>query len=345
MGSAARVLAALLTAIGHLAGGGRCPTSPCWSCCSRCSPASSARWPSARGARRARSGCSLRRAARAPRGAVGAAPGRRAAPCWPRTPGPRCSPRPRCATPIGRLAVVAALGRVLPRRSPALCADRPLATRATPVAAVAAPRVRAARRRFRAALRWGADPAPAPLPTHRSTPLSRNPAPSRHPVVTIALVRWRGRPRRSPTSPPSPPAPSRAATASSHCASPTSPTRPAPSSFEVTLPTDHPLQLVRTTPRRAGPPPSTKAALNPPGQAARRTRHRGHQHRHLDREPGHPIGPGEFPDFPLSLGPAARRCRRGRLPAVQTYDDGGRRLGPARQPDGSEPERPRRPAR
>ena len=57
-------------------------------------------------------------------------------------------------------------------------------------------------------------------------------------------------------------------------------------------------------------------------------------------DPGTRIGPGEFADFPLSLGPLPEVDRLV-LPAVQTYDDG--EVVAWDQPpaaDGAEPERP-----
>ena len=67
---------AVLTAVGHLVGGGRSPTSPCWWCCCRCSRPGSPPCPRAPAARWARSGCSARaaRPARADRTAQPDAP-------------------------------------------------------------------------------------------------------------------------------------------------------------------------------------------------------------------------------------------------------------------------------
>jgi hypothetical protein len=58
-------------------------------------------------------------------------------------------------------------------------------------------------------------------------------------------------------------------------------------------------------------------------------------------DPGTRIGPGEYLDFPLSLGPLPTGVDELVLPAVQTYDDG--EVVSWDQPmnaDGSEPERP-----
>ena len=57
--------------------------------------------------------------------------------------------------------------------------------------------------------------------------------------------------------------------------------------------------------------------------------------------PGTRIGPGEFLDFPLSLGPLPTGVDEFALPAVQTYDDGEVvAWDQPMNPDGSEPERP-----
>ena len=57
--------------------------------------------------------------------------------------------------------------------------------------------------------------------------------------------------------------------------------------------------------------------------------------------PGTRIGPGEFLDFPLSLGPLPTGVDELALPAVQTYDDGEVvAWDQPMNPDGSEPERP-----
>lgn len=56
--------------------------------------------------------------------------------------------------------------------------------------------------------------------------------------------------------------------------------------------------------------------------------------------PGTRIGPGEFVEFPLSLGPLPEDTDRLVIPAVQTYDDGEVVSWNQTPVDGSEPERP-----
>jgi periplasmic copper chaperone A len=111
--------------------------------------------------------------------------------------------------------------------------------------------------------------------------------------------------------------------------------------LQVTLPTDHPITSVRTTPRPGWTATMTKVPLNPPIESHGRTITEAVQTVTWTAEPGYRIGPGEFAEFPLSLGPLPTDTDRLVLPAVQTYDDG--EVVAWDQPptaDGSEPERP-----
>jgi uncharacterized protein YcnI len=112
-------------------------------------------------------------------------------------------------------------------------------------------------------------------------------------------------------------------------------------SLQVTLPADHPITSVRTTPRPGWTATVTKAPLDPPLERHGRTITEAVRTVTWTADPGVRIGPGEFADFPLSLGPLPTDTDRLVLPVVQTYDDGEvvawDQLPAA---DGSEPERP-----
>jgi periplasmic copper chaperone A len=111
--------------------------------------------------------------------------------------------------------------------------------------------------------------------------------------------------------------------------------------LEVTLPAEHPITSVRTTPIPGWTATMTKAPLNPPVKSHGRTITEAVRTVTWTADPGVRIGPGEFVDFPLSLGPLPTDTDRLVIPAVQTYDDG--EVVAWDQPpsaDGSEPERP-----
>ena len=111
--------------------------------------------------------------------------------------------------------------------------------------------------------------------------------------------------------------------------------------LEVTLPADHPLSSVRTTPVPGWTATMTKAALNPPVQVGERTVSEAVRTVTWTANPGTRIGPGEFLEFPLSVGPLPTGVEEIALPAVQTYDDGEVvAWDQPMNPDGSEPERP-----
>ena len=110
--------------------------------------------------------------------------------------------------------------------------------------------------------------------------------------------------------------------------------------LQVTLPIDTPITSVRTTPRPGWTATMTKVSLNPPIESHGRTITEAVGTVTWTADPGTRIGPGEFVDFPLSLGPLPEVDQLV-LPAVQTYDDG--EVVAWDQPpatDGSEPERP-----
>ena len=111
--------------------------------------------------------------------------------------------------------------------------------------------------------------------------------------------------------------------------------------LEVTLPADHPLSSVRTTPVPGWTATMTKAALTPPVQVGERTVSEAVRTVTWTANPGTRIGPGEFLEFPLSVGPLPTGVEEIALPAVQTYDDGEVvAWDQPMNPDGSEPERP-----
>jgi uncharacterized protein YcnI len=112
-------------------------------------------------------------------------------------------------------------------------------------------------------------------------------------------------------------------------------------SLQVTLPADHPITSVRTTPRPGWTATVAKAPVDPPVESHGRTITEAVRTVTWTADPGVRIGPGEFVDFPLSLGPLPTETDQLVLPAVQTYDDG--EVVAWDQPpaaDGSEPERP-----
>ena len=111
--------------------------------------------------------------------------------------------------------------------------------------------------------------------------------------------------------------------------------------LEVTLPADHPLASVRTTPVAGWTATTTEAPLNPPVTSGERTLDTAVRTVTWTADPGTRIGPGEYLDFPLSLGPLPTGVDELALPAVQTYDDGEVvAWNQPMNPDGSEPERP-----
>ena len=111
--------------------------------------------------------------------------------------------------------------------------------------------------------------------------------------------------------------------------------------LEVTLPADHPLRSVRTTPVPGWTATTTKAAIDPPVQVGESTVSEAVRTVTWTANPGTRIGPGEFLEFPLSVGPLPTGVEEIALPAVQTYDDGEVvAWDQPMNPDGSEPERP-----
>ena len=100
--------------------------------------------------------------------------------------------------------------------------------------------------------------------------------------------------------------------------------------LQVTLPTDNPITLGAHHPaRRAGPRPLTTVPLNPPVERYGRTITEAVNTVTWTAEPGTRIGPGEFADFPLSLGPLPEVGPAGAAGRADLRRRRGRRLGPA----------------
>lgn len=90
----------------------------------------------------------------------------------------------------------------------------------------------------------------------------------------------------------------------------------------VTLPTAHPITSVRTTPMPGWTATTATVPLDPPVQSHGRTLTETVGSVTWTATPGTRIAPGQYLDFPLSLGrlPDIDVLV---LPATQTYDDGG----------------------
>jgi periplasmic copper chaperone A len=110
--------------------------------------------------------------------------------------------------------------------------------------------------------------------------------------------------------------------------------------LEVTLPTDHPITSVRTTPIPGWTATVTKATLNPPVQVDGNAVAEAVRTVTWTAGAGTRINPGEFLDFPLSLGPLPTGVDQLAMPATQTYDNGEVVAWDQPSTDGAEPERP-----
>ena len=110
----------------------------------------------------------------------------------------------------------------------------------------------------------------------------------------------------------------------------------------VTLPPDHPFSSVRTTPIAGWTATPNEITLNPPlkdDDGNQITKTTGSVT--WKANPGSKIAPGQYLDFPLSLGPFPDDVDAIRMPTVQTYDN-GQVVNWTDPPnaDGSEPEHP-----
>lgn len=110
----------------------------------------------------------------------------------------------------------------------------------------------------------------------------------------------------------------------------------------INLPPDQPFSTVRTTPIAGWTTTTNEVTLNPPlkdddGNAITKTIGSVT----FKANPGTRLGPGQYLDFPLSLGPFPDNVDVVRMPLTQTYDN-GKVVNWADPPnaDGSEPELP-----
>jgi uncharacterized protein YcnI len=92
--------------------------------------------------------------------------------------------------------------------------------------------------------------------------------------------------------------------------------------LQVALPTDHPFTSVRTTPIPGWTAVVEKTTLNPPVQVNGNAVTQAVKSVTWTAAAGTKIGPGEFLDFPLSLGPLPTGVDELAFPATQTYDNG-----------------------
>jgi uncharacterized protein YcnI len=110
--------------------------------------------------------------------------------------------------------------------------------------------------------------------------------------------------------------------------------------LEITLPAEHPITGVRTTPVPGWTATMVKAPLAQPLEVHGRTITEAVRTVTWTATPGTRIGPGEFVEFPLSLGPLPTDTDLLVIPAVQTYDDGQVVAWDQPPTDGPESERP-----
>jgi uncharacterized protein YcnI len=108
----------------------------------------------------------------------------------------------------------------------------------------------------------------------------------------------------------------------------------------VTLPQDHPLTSVSTTPVPGWTASVTQATLPSPVDVGGATITKAPRTVTWTAERGTEIRPGEYQDFPISVGPLPPPGRLV-LPATQTYSDGTVvRWSEVQEAGGSEPEHP-----
>lgn len=110
--------------------------------------------------------------------------------------------------------------------------------------------------------------------------------------------------------------------------------------LEVTFPTDHPVTGARTTPQPGWTAEVTKSALPNPVERNGTTISQAVTRVTWTAQPGTRIGPGQFVDFPLSVGPLPSDVDALVLPATQTYDDGTVVAWDQAAAGGAEPEHP-----
>jgi len=92
--------------------------------------------------------------------------------------------------------------------------------------------------------------------------------------------------------------------------------------FELTLPADHPIAEVLTTPMPGWNERVTKTRVNPPIESEGERVNEVVHTITWTAQPGNRIGPGQFANFQISIGPLPQDVDQLVMPAVQTYDDG-----------------------
>jgi uncharacterized protein YcnI len=111
--------------------------------------------------------------------------------------------------------------------------------------------------------------------------------------------------------------------------------------LEVTLPTDHPIPSVLTTPMPGWTATTAKAALNPPVETDDGKVTEAVHTITWTAQPGVRLAPGQFADFEVNLGALPDNTDSLVMPAVQTYDDGTVvNWDQTQTPGGPEPEHP-----
>ncbi|MGE3254252.1 YcnI family protein [Pseudonocardia sp.] len=91
---------------------------------------------------------------------------------------------------------------------------------------------------------------------------------------------------------------------------------------EISLPLEHPITSARTTQQPGWTAVVTRSTLPSPVQRGERSFTEAVSAVTWTADPGTRIGPGEFVDFPLSVGPLPTDTDSLVFPAIQTYDDG-----------------------
>lgn len=111
--------------------------------------------------------------------------------------------------------------------------------------------------------------------------------------------------------------------------------------LEITMPTDHPITSARTTPQAGWTAVVNKGALPQPIQRDGATITQAVTSVTWTAQPGTRIAPGQYLDFPLSVGPLPEDTDSLAFPAIQTYDDGKVvNWNEIQQPGGQEPAHP-----
>ncbi|WP_028927302.1 YcnI family protein [Pseudonocardia acaciae] len=90
----------------------------------------------------------------------------------------------------------------------------------------------------------------------------------------------------------------------------------------VTLPADHPITSVRTSPIPGWTAQIDKAPLNPPVESGGKRISEAPRTITWTAQPGTRIGPTEFAEFDVSMGPLPSDTDQLSFPAAQYYDDG-----------------------